>query len=51
MFNATNEWIAAGVFGGVVALAALYIYAVTARERRRRFARHKREDELRRSGA
>jgi len=51
MVDNFNEWLAAGLFAGVVALAAMYVYAVTARERRRRLARHLREDALRRRGA
>jgi hypothetical protein len=46
-----SDWMAIGLFAGVVALASLYVYGITARERRRKQARHLREDTLRRRGA
>ncbi len=51
MLSTTNEWMAIALFAGVSALASLYVYAVTARGRRRTRARHLREDALRRRGA
>lgn len=51
MLSTTNEWLAVALFAGVIALASLYVYAVTARARRRKQARHLREDALRRRGA
>jgi hypothetical protein len=51
MLSTTNEWMAIALFAGVVALASLYVYAVTARARRRRQARYLQEDVLRRHGA
>ena len=51
MLSTTNEWMAVALFAGVVAMATLYVYAVTARARRRTQARHLQEDVLRRRGA
>ena len=51
MLSTSNEWMAVGLFVGVVALASLYVFAVAARAQRRKHARHLREDALRRRGA
>jgi CHASE1-domain containing sensor protein len=51
MLSTTNEWMAVALFVGAVALASLYVYAVTFRAQQRKQERHLREDALRRRGA
>ena len=51
MLDTPHGWLALMVFTGAVILPALYLYALAARKRRRREARHRREDSLRRHGA